>query len=69
MAQNEIDLLSTKQVAELLGVTDECLVAWRRTGNGPAFIRIGTRKVAYDRRDVTSWLEGQRNKPVVKAVA
>ena len=56
MPQNEIDLRSSKEVARLLGVTVECLISWRRDGKGPTFTRIGTRKVAYDMRDVNAWL-------------
>jgi hypothetical protein len=63
MPQNEIDLRSSKDVARLLGVTVECLIIWRRAGKGPIFAKIGTRKVAYDMRDVNAWLDTQKQRP------
>jgi phage terminase Nu1 subunit (DNA packaging protein) len=60
MHQKEIDLRSPKEIADLLGVTVACLIAWRRTGIGPVFTRIGTRKIAYDMRDVKAWVDIQK---------
>jgi predicted DNA-binding transcriptional regulator AlpA len=60
--RNEIDLLSSKEVARLLGVTVECLTSWRRADKGPLFTRIGTRKVAYDMRDVSAWLDSHKQR-------
>jgi predicted DNA-binding transcriptional regulator AlpA len=59
--ENEPDLRSSKEVARLLGVTVECLINLRRSGEGPPFITIGSRKVAYDMRDVVSWLEAKKS--------
>ena len=69
--RNEIDLRSSKEVARLLGVTVECLINWRRTGVGPTFTRIGTRKVVYDMRDVNAWLDTHKQRATVgeRAVA
>ena len=58
--KSEIDLRSSKEIARLLGVTVDCLINWRRAGIGPTFTRIGTRKVAYDIRDVSAWLAMQK---------
>jgi hypothetical protein len=63
MHQQEIDLRSPKEIADLLGITVTCLIAWRRTGVGPTFTRIGTRKVAYDMRDVKTWLDKRKQRP------
>jgi predicted DNA-binding transcriptional regulator AlpA len=67
--RNEIDLRSSKEVARLLGVTVECLISWRRTGKGPTFTRLGTRKVAYDIRDVSAWLDMQKQRAVTSKQA
>jgi predicted DNA-binding transcriptional regulator AlpA len=69
--RNEIDLRSSKEVARLLGVTVECLTGWRRANKGPLFTRIGTRKVAYDMRDVSAWLDSHKQRATggEKAVA
>jgi predicted DNA-binding transcriptional regulator AlpA len=51
--------LSSSQVSSLTGFALTTLSVWRRTGKGPAFIRV-SRKVLYDRRDVDSWLDAHR---------
>ena len=48
-------LLTTKPLAERLGVTEGCLAKWRITGEGPAFVRIG-RRIAYRPEAVNDWL-------------
>jgi predicted DNA-binding transcriptional regulator AlpA len=59
--RNGVELRSPKEVARLLGVTVDCLGNWRRAGEGPAFITIGSRKVAYDMKDIVSWLEAKKS--------
>ena len=59
MHQNDVDLRSSKEVAALLGVTEACLITWRRNGHGPVYVRIGSR-VAYDMRDVNAWLSARK---------
>jgi predicted DNA-binding transcriptional regulator AlpA len=49
-------LLSTKEVAPLLGVSTQWLEIGRHRGYGPAFVRIG-RRVRYRHPDLVSWLE------------
>ena len=51
----------------MLGVTVDCLINWRRTGAGPAFITIGSRKVAYDMKDVAAWLEAKKSNGSVQS--
>lgn len=62
------DLLTTKQLAEYLGVTARTLELWRETRVGPAWVRVG-RKVRYRREDVEAWLESRRQTPVREEVA
>jgi predicted DNA-binding transcriptional regulator AlpA len=62
-ARNDIDLRTSRQVADLLGVSVECLVRWRQNGEGPSFIRIGSRRIAYDMRDLAAWLISHRQCP------
>lgn len=40
-------LLSTSQAAVLLGISARTLEAWRLTGGGPPFRKLGTRCVRY----------------------
>jgi predicted DNA-binding transcriptional regulator AlpA len=50
------ELLDTRQVADLLGMS----VAWveiaRHKGSGPAYVRVTPRCVRYRRSDVKAWL-------------
>jgi len=51
--------LSTKDLAELLGLKPQSLRAWRLRGNGPKYIRLGQgtkAPVVYRWRDVEEWL-------------
>ena len=52
-------LLTTKSLAERIGVTEGCLAKWRLTGEGPKYINIG-RRIGYDPRDVQTWLDARR---------
>lgn len=52
------DLLSTADVAEIVGASESTLRHWRHVGVGPTGFKIG-RRVRYRRRDVDSWLELQ----------
>lgn len=54
------DLLSRKEAAAYLGVTEQTLAVWKSTKryNLPAF-QVG-RLVKYDRRDLDAWLASRR---------
>jgi hypothetical protein len=53
----EDDLLTSKELAAGLKVSGQWLKFLRRTGNGPAFTRLGQSKVVrYRRGDVIDWI-------------
>lgn len=52
-------LLTTKNLAAEVKVTEGTLAKWRVYGNGPRFIRVG-RRIAYDPADVAAWLDTRR---------
>lgn len=54
------DLLTTREVAELAGVTDRTVETWRARGTGPRFHALPNRAVVYERGDVESWLKDFR---------
>ena len=57
------ELLTNEQTASLLGLKPNCLDIWRFRGQGPRFIKLGTKKqspVRYRRSDVEAWLESNR---------
>lgn len=50
------ELLRTRDVADLLKVSDRAVEAWRQRGTGPAYIKMAGGPVRYRRDDVESWL-------------
>ena len=52
-------LLSSADVAGLLGVSERTLEFWRYAGKGPAYVKVGKR-VRYRLADVEAYLEANR---------
>lgn len=59
-------LLSTEEVAEVLGGRPGRLRQWRYLGEGPRYLKVGA-TVRYRARDVESWLEAQEREGAVRA--
>lgn len=54
-------LLTTKQVADLLGVHEHTIVEWRRHGLADLpYLKLGSRAIRYRWSDVAAWLEQNR---------
>ncbi len=49
-------LLNVNEAADRLGVSVSYLNKLRLSGKGPAFLKLGARRVAYDPADLTAWL-------------
>ena len=58
-------LLTTEEVARLLGVDPSSVRRWRaeRPPQGPPFIRLSERVVLYDAHDLHTWLADRRTTP------
>lgn len=56
MSENDSEILTPEQVAELLHVSPRTMEEWRRTRTGPPWRRMG-RHVRYLRREVLVWFE------------
>jgi len=56
---DDSSLLSSSELANFLGVSLATLERWRRHGEGPPFIRIGRRRIAYRPSAVRRWVEAQ----------
>ena len=52
-------LRTTKETADFLRCSERALERWRSTGDGPRFVRIGPRRVAYREADLAAWLDGR----------
>jgi excisionase family DNA binding protein len=59
-ASTGLTFWSTPQVAEILGVPQSTVVAWRSSGVGPTFVRFG-KHVRYAVDDVVAWIEENRH--------
>ena len=49
-------LVTQEELAERSGVAVRTVERWRSTGEGPNFVRIGPRKVAYREEAIEAWL-------------
>lgn len=56
--------LTSKQVAERVGVREDTLCDWRRMGKGPAFIRRGGR-IYYSLTEVENWYRNGEAEPSI----
>ena len=50
------NLMTTKQLAEYLGIAVSTILQYRATGTGPNYIKLG-HLVRYRQKDVDLWLE------------
>lgn len=55
---NRIELLTSREAAERMGIRPNTLEIWRVKGFGPTFLKVG-RAVRYVESDVTDWLDSQ----------
>lgn len=55
----DIELLSTAQAAQAIGLADQTLRVWRLKGIGPRFVKLGNR-CRYDTRDLAAWIESHK---------
>ena len=53
---SEALLLTTEQVAALFGVVPATVVAWRRAGSGPEFVRISGGRTRYPVSAIARWI-------------
>ena len=56
---NDDAMLSSKQVAELMGVSLVTLSRWRSEGKGPPYMRLSATKAAYPVKAYRAWVEAQ----------
>ncbi len=58
MSDNQRDLLTITEAAELLRAPVATLRYWRHLGTGPRSFRLG-RRVVYRRDDLQAWVDAQ----------
>jgi predicted DNA-binding transcriptional regulator AlpA len=53
------DVITSQETSEMTRVKEGTLRYWRSTHQGPAWFRLGPRRIAYLRRDVERWMSEQ----------
>lgn len=51
-----LKLVTQEELAERLGLSTRTIERWRVTGEGPAFVRIGARRLVYREEAIEAWL-------------
>ncbi len=55
-------VLSTIDSARYVGLAAATLERYRHVGGGPAFIRLGSRRIVYEVAALDAWLDRQKGK-------
>lgn len=55
--------LSAKDAAKFLAISERHLRQLKQDGDGPPFIPVGLRRIAYDRDDLIKWMESRKQRP------
>lgn len=51
--------MRTPEAAKYVALAESTLTKMRLTGDGPPFVKVGPRAVAYRRSDLDAWLEAR----------
>lgn len=51
--------ISEENLATMLGISRRTLQRWRTTGDGPAYVRAGARRVLYPAAAAAAWAEAR----------
>lgn len=54
-----VNLLTTAEVADRLNVSEQTLRHWRTQNRGPRYLKLG-KAVRYRPADITTWIEEQQ---------
>jgi excisionase family DNA binding protein len=49
-------LLTTREAADYLTIHESTMRQWRRLGIGPAYVKVGPKRVRYQFSDLTSYV-------------
>jgi predicted DNA-binding transcriptional regulator AlpA len=53
------ECMRTPEAARYVALSESTLTKMRLTGDGPPFVKVGPRAVAYRRADLDAWLEAR----------
>lgn len=57
MKVTEKKFLSPADVSELFGFTEKTLANFRWARKGPAYLKLGNKKVLYQMKDIEKWID------------
>ncbi|MGH7556783.1 MAG: helix-turn-helix transcriptional regulator [Gemmatimonadota bacterium] len=63
LPQESDTLLTRGDLARILRVSPFTLARWTSRGEGPPWIKLGSRRVVYRSGDVRAWLKNQKGGP------
>ena len=55
-----IALLSVDEASKRLGLAKSTLAKMRLRGDGPSYVKLGPRRIAYRENDLTDWIDARR---------
>lgn len=59
MADVSTGCMRTPEAARYVALSESTLTKTRLTGDGPPFVKVGPRAVAYRKSDLDAWLEAR----------
>lgn len=57
LRSNPPQVMTSREAAQFLSVTDETMFRWRKDGTGPSYSQPNSRVVRYLRDDLIKWIE------------
>ncbi|PQA89226.1 hypothetical protein CW354_04625 [Marinicaulis flavus] len=54
------EAVNTRTASRITGVPVQTLETWRSRGGGPRFLKLGTKTVRYQRRELLDWMVRQQ---------
>mgnify|MGYP004000382391 CR=1 FL=1 len=67
LPENDDTLIRRSDLPQYLPIASQTLARWAVEGQGPRFIKVGKRLVAYRAGDLREWLRGQTRENTVTA--
>ena len=66
LPEDDATLIRRSDLPRYLPVASQTLARWAVEGQGPRFIKVGRRLVAYRAGDLREWLQGQVRENTIK---
>ena len=67
LPEDDATLIRRADLPQYIPVASQTLARWACEGQGPQFIKVGRRLVAYRAGDLRQWLQGQVRENTIEA--